>query len=461
MRLSELKNKLKMRIPEQERFNVKSANNDALGRSNIVFQNQIDNLKIIGITGSRGKSAVAVIVYEYLKSLGYKTMLYSSVKIESPASFAAKNEACESALRNENMLLGMIEEAEIYGAEYLVLEVNESAIHRGLTQDIPFTVRALTNIFRHHNDEIYTPEEYVNLKKSFFRNIPDNESCVSVFGMTGDFTSNDFNELLFLNNKPKVTYGSQYLCESKGVDYTKVDCLLNVLEHNLTGLNLRMRIGNEWCNLKTKLILPHNALNIACATGILKALNVLDAHQFNKCIDNITVLGRDQIIKAKGRTIIIGMCLNPHLEVLAQYKRCGEINNIKVLTGAVGRGFISWDEQFKAERFTSRLSEFRRFAINCIKKSSDYVYLTSDDNAAEDPEAIANEMQRYLNNEIQSEIITDRKEALKKAVSELKEGELLYIAGRGNKRTHCDTASTIQLFTDLEIVEEVIKENNW
>ena len=105
-----------------------------------------DNLKVIGITGSVGKSTTAVIVHEYLKSLGYKSVLYSTAKIDSPASIIKPDEACEISFNTEEELLNIIEETEAYGADYLVLEINDSTIEKGLIKEIPFTVRALTTL---------------------------------------------------------------------------------------------------------------------------------------------------------------------------------------------------------------------------------------------------------------------------------------------------------------------------
>ena len=132
---------------------------------------KIDKIKIIGITGSRGKSTTAFLVHQYLEAMGYKSILYSSIKIKSPVSYIDENAPCEIPLQNENTLLDIIEEAQAYEADYIVLEVNESAIEKGLVKEIPFSIRALTNIIPYHNDEQYSEEEYINLKKSFFVNI--------------------------------------------------------------------------------------------------------------------------------------------------------------------------------------------------------------------------------------------------------------------------------------------------
>ena len=422
--------------------------------------NKIDSIKIIGITGSRGKSTTAYIVHEYLKSLGYKSILYSSVCVDSPFSYKDPNEPCEVSIQNEDVMLEIIEEAEAYGADYLVLEINESTISKGLTNDIPFSIRALTNIIPYHNEEQYTPEEYVRIKKSFFENIPIDEDCKCVFGLTS-FSREEFNQLLRLNNHPKFTYGTKHVCEVRHADYSSLDCLLYDMNSSLNGLDMKIRIKNQSYNFKTNVILPFNALNFTCAITILEALNILDAEKFNKVIDNIKIPGRDEIIRVNNRSIIIGLSIMPALEIFKNNKISLGLNNLKVVTGAVGTGYVNWNKIFHTEEYLSKISGFRQFAMNYVKEYADYAYLTSCDNAAENPLNIAQEMQSYLNNRIPSTIEIDRYEAIKKAIVVSETNDLIYIAGRGNRRIFCDSANTMKLIQDKEVVLEVLNNLGW
>lgn len=417
---------------------------------------KLDKIKIIGITGSRGKSTTAFLVHEYLKSLGKKSILYSSIRIDSPVSYVNANEPCEIPIQNERTLLDIIEEAEAYEADYIVMEINERTIQRGLADNIPFTVRALTNLDGNHNLEQYSPEEYIRIKESFFENI--NDDCTCVFGLTGALSRDDFNRLLRLNNNPKVTFGSKYICEVRNADYTNLDCLLYEMDNTLDGLNIKVRIKDKSYNFKTNIILPHNSLNITCAIAIAEALGIFDANLFNKCISNIKVPGREEVIKVNGRTIIIGLSLIPALESFKIYKQNAEINAIKVVVGSIGSGFANWSKEFPSE-LNQKISR-RKYAMNYLKNNADYAYLTSNDNAAEDPLSIARELQSYLDN-FPSQIIVDRAEAIRRAIIESKEKDLIYIAGRGNRRVFCDSRDTVKLFKDKDIVNEVLKGLGW
>ena len=125
-----LENKCKENLSNKKNFN---SINQKFKNNVKVFD--VNNLMIIGITGSVGKTTTAIIVHEYLKMLGYKSILYSSAKIDSPASIKSSKESCEISFNTEEKILEIIKEAESYGADFLVLEVNESTIKKGLTKE--------------------------------------------------------------------------------------------------------------------------------------------------------------------------------------------------------------------------------------------------------------------------------------------------------------------------------------
>lgn len=413
-------------------------------------------LQVIGITGSKGKSTTAYIIHEYLKYCGYKSVLYSSLGIDSPASITKINEACEMPVNSKETLLSILEEAEGYGAEYLVLEVNENAID--LVKDVEFDVRVLTDFNPKHNEEQYSMEEYKKLKKSFFENIY--EECKCVIGLGTNITKEDYQEFIRANDCDKVTFSSKYICRSKSVDYQKIDILLYELENSIQGLKMQVLVDNQNYYLETKTILAHNALNFLCSMATLKALNVLNMQVFQKFIKDMMIPGREEVIDVKGRKIVIGVSLVPALSNFKKYQEMKEIENIKVVIGSVGSGFKTWKEKYKSEEFIKDRKKYRQYAMEYLDNYADYVYLTESDNAKESVEEICVELQGYLK-EVPSKIIVDREDAIKEAIKESKEKDLIFISGRGNRRVLCNTENTMKILKDKEVLEKVLTELGW
>ncbi len=419
---------------------------------------KLNNLKIIGITGSYGKSTTAVIVHEYLKLLGYKSVLYSSAKIDSPASIMDDKESCEVAFNSEERLLGIIEEAEAYEADYLVLEINESTIEKGLANDIPFDIRALTNLNPKHNLEQYSEEKYVNLKKLFFKNI--NDDCKCVIGLQ-NYDKELFDEILSLNSYPKYIFTSDYIATINNVNNYNFTCLLTDLDSSLDGLKIRVMVDGIKYNLETKILMSYNVLNIVCAMTIAKALNVLDMKKFQECIYDLKIPGRAEVYNYNKRLIVVDTHLPKMLEGLYSFKEKGLIKKIKVVVGAIGTGFKTWNEKFKSEHFLQQHKINKKFCMNLLKKYSDFIYLTENDNASDSVSDICIELQGYLDGQVPSVIIEDREQAIREAIKESEEGDVIFISGRGNKRTLCNSYSTMKLLKDSEVVEEVLKEIGW
>lgn len=419
-------------------------------------ESNFDNLKIIGITGSKGKSTVAYLVHQYLKSLGYKSILYSSIQIDSPASIINPNEAAEVAIYSFDELLSVLEEVESYQADYLVLEVNESMIEKGLVQDIPFDIKVLTNLNPKHNEEEYSIEEYVSLKKSFFENNLPNTKCV--LGFENNIPKL-FHEFLNMNQNEKVTFSSEYIATYNKIDLNEFTFLLNELESNLDGLTLGVKVRNKQVTLKTNLIMKYNALNIVCVMAILDSLEVLEITKLQELLKDIQIPGRVETYRVNGRMIIIDPWFASVVVNLSRFKEKGLINKIKIVVGSAGYGFIGWDEKYHQEAYKEKRKQARKYACELLNQYVDSVYLTESDNAKEDVNEICKELQSYLT--ISSMIIPDRKKAIQKAIESSEVGDVILIAGRGNQNVLCDTYNTMKLLKDSDVVKEVVKSLGW
>lgn len=415
-------------------------------------------LKIIGITGSRGKSTTALMIHNYLKYLGFKSTLYSSVMVDSPASFLKENEAYEVAVRDEESLISIIEEVEAYGADYLVLEVNESTLEKGFLKDVPFDVRVLTNLNPKHNLEQYTEDKYMELKKSFFKDIDDECKCVIGFQ---DYSKELLDDLLKLNNYPKYISSSNYIATLKGLEKEKVTCLLTDLVNDISEMKIQFSMNGKKYTMKANLMMSYNALNILTSLTVLESLGILDVIKFEKSLEKLVIPGRAEVFRVKDRLIVVDTHLPAMLECLKTLKEQRKVNKIKVVVGSTGYGYKYWDEKFKTEEFAKQRKEYRKYAMELLNGIADYVYLTESDNGKENVLDICTELQSYLDKNISSTIIVDREKAIRQAILESQEGDVVFISGRGNRRVLCNGETTMKLLKDSEAVEKVLKELKW
>lgn len=415
------------------------------------------NLKIIGITGSYGKTTTLKIVHEYLKKLGKKSVLFASCGIDLPISSINPSDEVEVALYNEKSVFNALYGAYMYGADYLLLEVNESVIAKGLVKDVPFDIKALTNIVPLHNTFEYTEEEYVNIKKKFFSETLVSKESICIYG---EVDKKYLDDLLIINDLPKKIATSRYIASVKGLDEKDVDYLLypnNKIMDSLSGLNFNIKTRSNVYNINSNLIMPYNALNINLALAIIDSLGELRIELFNEILNSIIIPGRDEVIKDKGRTIIISITCAPHLEILKKYKERGEINNIILVTGSYGSGFVTWSEEYNSNKYSEYVNSSMKFIYKYINRHVDKVYITSVDNASSDALELINNQIKELDSKIIYKGIIDRRDAIKEAISDSKPGNVIFISGRGNRAIFCKSYKEVEYYKDIDVVKEAIE----
>ena len=417
------------------------------------------DFKIIGITGSYGKTTTIKIVNEYLKAKGKRSVLFASCGIDLPNSNYDKDDEIEVPIYNEKSLNKAINGARNFNADYLLLEINERTIAKGYVKDVPFYIRALTNIVPLHNTFEYTKEEYVKIKESFFENIKDEDECTCIYG---EVEKEYLDVLMSANNKPKKIVTSRYIASVKGLKEEDANYLLyqneNAIFDSLDGLLFNVKTKDNNFKINTKLIMPHNALNINMALAIIDTLDELDIDLFNKVLNEITILGRDEVKKEKGRTIITSITCTPHLEILKKYQNNGLINNIILVTGSYGSGFESWDKEYNSERYSKYVNDSMKFIYKYIVKNVNKVYITSVDNASSDPKQLINNQVKEIEGKTSYFDVLDRREAIRKAILESENGDVIFISGRGNRAIFCKSRNEIDYYKDIDIVRDALND---
>lgn len=445
LKLEQKLNELKSQFPHDEYIEKRERKNT--------------NLKIVGITGSNGKTTTALIVHEYLKSIGLKSVLFASCGIDLEISNYDKNSEVDIPIFNETSLINAIDGAIKERADYLILEINERTIEKGYIEGIPFSIRALTNIVPKHNTLSYTEEEYVNIKKSFFK-VDDEDDCTCIYTLTEKELLED---LIRQNNKPYKVVSSEYVARVKGVEDEKIDYMLHQGTKefdSLEGLNFNIKTKTKDVECHTNLIMPFNALNITLAYAILDSLGEMEDSKFNQLLEEIKIPGRDEVIKYNGRTIIISVTCTPHLEILKKYKESNKINNIILITGSFGNGFNSWLSEYKDENFKNYVNESMRWAYSYFIKNADKIYITTNDYASSNVSELLKSQENEIKGKIAYEVIENRKAAIKKAIEESEEGDVIFISGRGNRKVFCNNTKTVEMYLDKEIVNKEIREKD-
>lgn len=410
----------------------------------------LDRIKVIGITGSKGKSTTAYLLHKYMEKLNITHQIYCSIKDGSNKKNINKNISVDIPLKNENKILDILEELREYPVEYLILEISERTIDNHIIDDIDFELKVLTNILTKHNKLEYDEETYINLKLSFLKNSKNN-----VLGLTEDVTKEMIDIVSQQNENKPIIYSTRFYALKKGVEEQNIKYLLYDFAYNLEGFRFNVLQNKKPYIYQTNLLLKHNALNLTCLIAIIDTLGIYNQMVLYKMLKNVQVLAREHAFKLNNKLVLVGTSLVPVLEELRTMQQESIIKGqIVVLTGSPGLGFVKW--KTNAYELEER-KQSRNFAMNYVKKYADKVYITEADSAATSFNDIAKELTSLLGNEVICVVEENRNLAIKKAILEAGENDVIYIAGRGNRALLYDNAKKARYFNDIDAVKEIIE----
>jgi UDP-N-acetylmuramoyl-L-alanyl-D-glutamate--2,6-diaminopimelate ligase len=386
------------------------------------FDNPSEKIKLVGITGTNGKTTTVTLLFNLFKSLGYSVGLLSTVQNKINNTVIPATHTTPDALTLNELLSNMVEQ----GCEYAFMEVSSHAIVQNRVTGISFTGAVFSNITHDHLDYHKTFDEYIKAKKKFFDMLPN-----TAFALVN---KDDKNGIVMLQNTKaqKYTYGLRNIADYK----------CKIIENHLNGLLLNIDNTEVW----VKLIGTFNAYNVLAvyATAVLlkeDKTNVLTA------LSNLnSVEGRFQYVKSQNGIIgIIDYAHTPDaLKNVLETIKDIRSGNEQVIT-LVGCG----GDRDSAKRPVMA-------AIAC--EYSTKVILTSDNPRSEDPEDILNQMQKGINPvDVKKTLrITDRKEAIKTALSLSNPGDIILVAGKGHEK-YQEIKGVKHPFDDFEIFKETIK----
>jgi UDP-N-acetylmuramoyl-L-alanyl-D-glutamate--2,6-diaminopimelate ligase len=385
------------------------------------FGDPSQNLKLVGITGTNGKTTIASLLYQLFKKAGFKVGLLSTVKIlVDDVEYKATHTTPDSITIN-HYLKEMVEN----GVEYCFMEVSSHGIHQKRTEALHFVGGIFTNLSHDHLDYHPTFAEYRDVKKSFFDNLPKTAFALS--------NIDDKNGQVMLQNTvaKKLTYALKSYADYKA----------QILENQLSGLLLKINGNEVW----VKLIGTFNAYNLLAIYGTAIELGMESLEVLRLLSDLESVSGRFQfIVSASNITAIVDYAHTPDaLENVLKTINDIRTKNEQLIT-VVGCG-------------GNRDKTKRPIMAGIASDLSDKAIFTSDNPRNEDPEAIIAEMELGVapQNYKKMLTITDRKQAIKTACQLAQPNDIILIAGKGHE-TYQEINGIRHDFDDMKIVKEIL-----
>jgi UDP-N-acetylmuramoyl-L-alanyl-D-glutamate--2,6-diaminopimelate ligase len=389
------------------------------------YGNPSRELKLVGVTGTNGKTTTATLLHDLFTALGYKAGLLSTVvnKIEQDPIVSTHTTPDPVSL---NALLRQMVNT---GCTHCFMEVSSHAIDQQRIGGLHFVAAGFTNITHDHLDYHHTFAEYLKVKKAFFDGLDQ-----TAFALVN---ADDRNGSVMLQNTKaqKLTYALRTPADFKG----------KIVENSLSGLVLQIN-GQE---VHTRLVGAFNAANLLLVYGIAVGLGQAPMEVLRVISQLSHVAGRFEYVKSsKGITAIIDYAHTPDalenvLATIGAFRK----GNTKVLT-VVGCG----GDRDKEKR--------PKMAAIAASKSNQLI-LTSDNPRSEDPQQILRDMEAGLDADaaITALSIVDRQQAIKMAIMLAQPGDIILVAGKGHetyqeikgvKTDFDDVAITQNLFNQLD-----------
>ena len=410
-----------VKVPENVTLLVTDNSSKALAlMATNFYDHPSEKLKLVGITGTNGKTTTTTLLFNLFMKLGYKSGLLSTVVNKIGNTDITSTHTTPDPVALNELLNEMVQE----GCTHCFMEVSSHAIHQHRISGLVFTGGVFTNITHDHLDYHSTFKEYIKVKKSFFDELPS-----SAFALTN---VDDKNGMVMLQN----TKASKYTFALK----SPADFKVKVIENQFSGLVLNLCGTEVW----SKLIGDFNAYNLVTVYAVSELLGedkleILTALSALESVD-----GRFQYTTSNGGiTAIVDYAHTPDaLENVLKTISSIRTRNETVFT-VVGCG----GDRDKLKRPTMA-------AIAC--ELSDKVIITSDNPRSEDPNTIIEEMMVGVEGQHFKKTlsIVDREQAIKTAVSMAQKGDIILIAGKGHEK-YQDIKGVKHHFDDMELVTEL------
>ena len=396
---------------------------DAVGPVATLFHGDPSSkLKLVGVTGTNGKTTVATLLYNMFRKFGYKVGLLSTVcnyidDVEVPADHTTPDPI------ELNELLAKMVEA---GCEYAFMECSSHAIHQKRIGGLKFAGGLFTNLTRDHLDYHKTFENYRNAKKAFFDGLPKDAFAIT--------NADDKNGMIMVQNTKATvkTYSIRSMADFRA----------RILECHFEGMYLEID-GRE---VGVQFIGKFNVSNLLAVYGAAIMLGKKPEDILLVLSTLHSVNGRlEPIHSPEGFTAIVDYAHTP--DALANV-----LNAIHEVLD--GKGHVITVCGAGGNRDKGKRPLMAQEAV----RQSDKVIITSDNPRFEDPQEIINEMLAGLNEQQMRKVISivDRKEAIRTACMMAQKGDVVLVAGKGHEN-YQEIKGVKHHFDDKEVLHEIFK----
>jgi len=379
-------------------------------------------LSLVGVTGTNGKTTIASLLHQMHQLMGFKAGLISTIRILVAGESRSATHTTPDPLQINAALRDMVDA----GCEYCFMEVSSHAIDQDRTWGLEFNGGIFTNLSRDHLDYHRDFRDYLNVKKRFFDDLPEDAFAL--------VNADDRNGPVMVQNcrAQKHSYSLHTICDFRG----------KINEMHMEGTAMEINEREVWVKLPGRF----NASNLLCAYGTA----ILLGHHPDDVITVLSELnpveGRFETLRSsRGITAIVDYAHTPDalknmLETIQEVNSAG--GEIITVIGAGGN------------RDRGKRPEMARIAATASHK----VILTSDNPRDEDPERILDDMMEGIPVQLQERTmrIVSREEAIRTACIIAGPGDIILVAGKGHEKTQ-EIAGVKRAFDDMEILEQNLK----
>ncbi len=382
-----------------------------------------EKINLIGVTGTNGKTTIATLLFKLFSSLGYKCGLISTVQNQIGNIIIAATHTTPDAISLNQLLANMYKE----GCSHVFMEVSSHAIHQHRIEGLQFAGGIFSNITHDHLDYHKTFDEYIRVKKSFFDSLLPTSFALS--------NADDKRGSVMLQN----TKAKKYFYSLKGL----ADFKGKIIDDSLLGLELVI----DDLEVHFRLIGTFNAYNLLAVYGTAICLGEDKVRVLEILSNTEGAEGRfDYMVSSKEKIVgIVDYAHTPDalLNVLATIKKLRNGKG-KIIT-VVGCG---------GNRDKSKRPEMAEVAC----EYSDKIILTSDNPRYEDPGEIIKEMEKGIPVTARKKCIsiTDRREAIKTAITLAQKEDIILVAGKGHEK-YQEINGVKSHFDDKEVLIDMLQ----